>query len=99
VAMDRGLISREDLFLQTKFTFRDGQDHRVPYDPRASISEQVEHSFASSVSHLGVADIDSYVLHGPSSLVGLLEADWEAWRAMEALQADGRIRFLGISNA
>ena len=29
-----GLVVREDLFLQTKFTFRRGQDHRLPYDPR-----------------------------------------------------------------
>ena len=28
-----GLVARDDLFLQTKFTFRRGQDHRLPYDP------------------------------------------------------------------
>src|SRR4051812_28816837 len=37
-----GVASREDLFLQTKFTFRSGQDHRLPYDPDAPISVQVE---------------------------------------------------------
>jgi len=98
LAVDRGLISREDLFIQTKFTFRDGQDHRLPYDPRASVSKQVEQSFASSLSHLGVESIDSYVLHGPSTRFGLTAADWEAWQAMEALHADDRVRFLGISN-
>src|SRR4051795_274238 len=33
----RGGLARDDLFLQTKFTFRDGQDHRLPYDPDAPI--------------------------------------------------------------
>src|SRR6516162_4582061 len=32
-----GLATREELFLQTKFTFRGGQDHRLPYDPHAPI--------------------------------------------------------------
>ena len=27
-----GLVTRDDLFVQTKFTFRGGQDHRLPYD-------------------------------------------------------------------
>src|SRR5262245_34718050 len=36
----RGLVSRDDLFLQSKFTFQRGQDHRLPYDPRAPISIQ-----------------------------------------------------------
>src|SRR6185437_12221023 len=38
---------RDDLFIQTNFTFRPGQDHRLPYDPAAPISVQVEQSFAS----------------------------------------------------
>src|SRR5947207_5771084 len=43
-----GLVAREDLFLQTKFTFRRGQDDdRLPYDPQAPIMTQVEQSFAS----------------------------------------------------
>src|ERR1700679_1147712 len=36
-----GQLSRDDLFLQTKFTFRAGQDHRLPYDPKAPIPVQV----------------------------------------------------------
>ena len=31
--IESGLAARDDLFLQTKFTFRRGQDHRLPYDP------------------------------------------------------------------
>jgi diketogulonate reductase-like aldo/keto reductase len=97
-AVASGLVTRDDLFLQTKFTFRGGQDHRLPYDPRAPIATQVEQSFASSLEHLGTAVIDSYVLHGPTQRVGLAAADWQAWRAMEAIHDSGRARLLGVSN-
>jgi diketogulonate reductase-like aldo/keto reductase len=92
------VAARADLFLQTKFTFRGSQDHRLPYDPKAPIHMQVEQSFARSLEHLGSEWIDSYVLHGPSQRVGLGPADWEAWRAMEALHESGRVRLLGVSN-
>src|SRR6266851_2314883 len=45
-----GLVARDELFLQTKFTFRRVQDHRLPYDPQAPISVQVAQSFASSLA-------------------------------------------------
>ena len=97
-AVESGLVIRDDLFLQTKFTFRRGQDERLPYDPEAPIPTQVEQSFASSLEHLGAEVIDSYLLHGPSQRVGLAAADWEAWRAMEAIHDSGRARLLGVSN-
>jgi diketogulonate reductase-like aldo/keto reductase len=93
-----GLVVRDELFLQTKFTFRQGQDDRLPYDPQAPIPRQVEQSFASSLEHLRTDAIDSYVLHGPTQRVGLAPPDWEAWRAMEALHESGRARMLGVSN-
>lgn len=91
-------LARDDLFLQTKFTHVQGQDHRLPYDPAAPMARQVEQSFASSLQHLGVDHLDAYVLHGPSRADGLSDADWEAWRAMEDLQRAGRTRLIGISN-
>lgn len=97
-AIASGLVTRQDLFLQTKFTFQRGQDHRLPYDPKAAIAVQVEQSFASSLKHLGTDVIDSYVLHGPTQRTGLVADDWEAWRAMEAIQQSGRARLLGVSN-
>jgi diketogulonate reductase-like aldo/keto reductase len=97
-AIQSGTVSRDDLFLQTKFTFRSGQDHRLPYDPDAPISVQVEQSFASSLEHLGVEFIDSYVLHGPTSRTGLTRNDWDAWRAMESIHDSGGARLLGVSN-
>src|ERR1700733_3600957 len=44
-----GVVTRADLFLQTKFTYQDGQDHRLPYDPAASLSTQVAQSLAGSL--------------------------------------------------
>jgi diketogulonate reductase-like aldo/keto reductase len=97
-AIASGRVTRNDLFLQTKFTFWRGQDHRLPYDPDAPIATQVEQSLASSLEHLGVTSIDSYLLHGPTKQTGLTAADWDAWRTMEAIHDSGRIRLLGVSN-
>jgi len=97
-AIARAGIAREALFLQSKFTHIPGQDRRLPYDPGAPVRVQVEQSFASSLEHLGTTYLDSYVLHGPSTNVGLAEQDVEAWRAMEAIQASGRVKLIGISN-
>jgi diketogulonate reductase-like aldo/keto reductase len=96
--IQQGVVARADLFLQTKFTFQRGQDHRLPYDPKAAIGVQVEQSFASSLEHLGTTRIDSYILHGPTQRVGLTADDWAAWRAMEAIHDSGRARLLGVSN-
>jgi diketogulonate reductase-like aldo/keto reductase len=93
-----GFVTREQLFLQTKFTFQRGQDHRLPYDAAAPVATQVEQSFASSLAHLGTDSIDSYLLHGPTQRTGLAQADWAAWHAMEAIHDSGKVRWLGISN-
>lgn len=93
-----GTIRREDLFLQTKFTFVAGQDHRIPYDLKSSKATQVRQSFAASLKHLGVESLDSYVLHAPTSPLGMTKEDREAWAAMEDLQREGYTRFLGVSN-
>lgn len=93
-----GAVTRGDLFLQTKFTYQGGQDHRLPYDPGASLSVQVAQSLASSLEHLDTDYVDSYVLHGPSSGYGWTEIDAEVWEAMAKERDAGRTRFLGISN-
>lgn len=90
--------SRAELFLQSKYTYQRGQDHRLPYDPRAPIAAQLAQSFESSLAHFGTDYLDGYLLHGPSSSSGLTDADWEAWRAMEALANEARVRLIGISN-
>ncbi len=97
-ALANGEMAREDLFLQTKYTYVEGQDHRLPFDPSAAYSTQVRQSFESSLEHLGVDRLDSYVHHGPRTRHGLTDGDREAWRAMEELRRDGRVRLLGMSN-
>jgi diketogulonate reductase-like aldo/keto reductase len=97
-AIASGRCPRAELFLQTKFTYARGQDHRLPYDPNASLTQQVEQSFASSLGHLQTSYLDSYLLHGPASGFGITRADEEVWRAMEAIAQRGEARLLGVSN-
>ncbi|WP_447598623.1 aldo/keto reductase family protein [Nitrospira sp. Nam80] len=91
-------ITRDRLFLQTKFTPANGQDHRTPYDPSADLTTQVNQSFNSSLHHLHTDHVDAYVLHGPYQRWGLGKADREVWAAIEALYESGRTKMIGISN-
>lgn len=93
-AIADGVVRRDELFLQTKFTYAEGQDHRLPFDVSADPATQVRQSFASSLEHLQAETIDSYVLHGPSHRHGLSSRDREVWAAMEELP----VQSLGISN-
>jgi diketogulonate reductase-like aldo/keto reductase len=93
-----GVLTRADVFLQTKFTYQGGQDHRLPYDPAAPLATQVAQSMASSLQHLGADHVDSYVLHGPASGHGWSTTDAEAWAAMVRERDAGRTRLLGVSN-
>jgi diketogulonate reductase-like aldo/keto reductase len=93
-----GVATRADLFLQTKFTYQPGQDHRLPYDPAADLSTQVAQSMASSLEHLGTDHVDSYVLHGPASGHGWTDDDAEVWVAMVKERDAGRTRLLGVCN-
>jgi diketogulonate reductase-like aldo/keto reductase len=93
-----GELSREDFFLQTKWTHRRGQDHRLPYDEHADLPTQVQQSFRSSLQNLGTDSIDSYVLHGPTGENGMSDNDWQVWRAMEKLHDSGAAKALGASN-
>ncbi len=90
--------TRNDIFIQTKFTSVHGQDDRKPYNEFDSLTNQVKKSFASSLSHLQTDYIDSYILHGPSLSRGIIDADIEIWGAMEELVHEGKVKFLGISN-
>jgi diketogulonate reductase-like aldo/keto reductase len=91
-------VTRDRLFLQTKFTPTNGQDHRTPYDASAPLTTQVRQSFDSSLAHLHTAYLDSYVLHGPYQRQGLGAADWEVWAAIEGLYQSGKTKMIGISN-
>ncbi|KAI7363512.1 Aldo/keto reductase [Hortaea werneckii] len=96
-------LSRRDLYLQTKFTSVYGQDPtKMPYDPKASITDQVTASVASSLRNFGSLGeeahnpsyIDCLVLHSPFPSSSQTD---EAWRAMET-HVPNTVRTLGISN-
>jgi diketogulonate reductase-like aldo/keto reductase len=90
-------IKREDLFLQTKYTPVGGHDitKTLPYDPHDGISEQVKSSFQKSLSNLRTTYLDSYLLHSP---LDSFERTLEAWRVLIALQEEGKVRNIGLSN-
>jgi diketogulonate reductase-like aldo/keto reductase len=92
----RGVISRPELYLQTKFTSLSGQDpQRIPYDPKASLSEQVMQSFQVSLANLQTTYLDCLVLHSPLTNP---QQTMEVWRAMEKLVISDGVKQLGISN-
>jgi diketogulonate reductase-like aldo/keto reductase len=91
-----GALTRADLYLQTKFTPLSGQDPlKIPYDPKAPLSEQVAQSLAASLQNLRTTYLDCLILHSP---LANSKQTLEAWRAMESLVAGGGVRCLGISN-
>ena len=105
-AIKEGKIRRKDLYLQTKFTAVDGQDpSKMPYDPKSSLTDQVNSSIMSSLRNFNFADvtksddisepyIDTVVLHSP---MRSLEDTMEVWRSLEQY-VPNEIRHLGISN-
>lgn len=89
-------IRGRDVFTQTKYTYVESQDQRLPYDPAADYPTQVRQSFDSSLARLG--RIDSYLLHGPRTRSGLSRIDQQVWRTMEELHREGRVARIGVSN-
>ena len=89
-------LRREDLYIQTKFTPIPGQDpQRIPYDPNATLAQQVDQSFEVSRKNLRVDRLDALVLHSP---LPTLHQTLEVWHAMEELVDRGGVLRLGISN-
>ena len=89
-------LPRDSLYLQTKFTALPGQDpHRLPYDPKAPLTQQIGQSCALSLEHLGTDHLDCLLLHSP---LPTLEETLRAWRTLEQLVDDGKVKQLGISN-
>src|SRR6201990_226268 len=77
-------LDRSEVFLETKIWISD-----YGYD-------QTLHGFEKSAAKLGVEEIDLLILHQalPSDFARTLEA----YRALETLLADGKVRAIGVSN-
>lgn len=89
-------LSRDDIFLQTKYTPLGGHDpKRIPYDPAAPLEEQVRQSLARSLKNLHTSYIDSLVLHSP---LYPYENLLRVWNTMEDLVSSETVGHIGISN-
>ena len=93
-ARDLGL-TRNDFWLQTKYTSLNGQDvNSIPYDKNAPLDERVRQSLNESFKNLQTDYIDSIVMHGP-------EDSWEknliVWREFEKFVEKGMVGKIGIS--
>lgn len=89
-------LTRQDLWLQTKFTPIGGQDpERIPYDKDKPIDQQAEESLQVSLKNLKTDYLDSWVLH---SSPGSFEDLMKVWRVMERAVDDQQVLSIGISN-
>jgi diketogulonate reductase-like aldo/keto reductase len=89
-------LTRADLYLQTKFTSLSGQDpKRIPYDPKASLTDQISQSVAASLKNLQTDYLDCLLLHSPMPTMAQTQS---AWRTLESFVDSKTIRRLGISN-
>ena len=80
----RSGLDRSDVFIETKIWISD-----YGY-------EQTLHAFEKSAAKLGVEQIDLLLLHQP--LPTAFDSTVDAYKALEKLLADGRVRAIGISN-
>ncbi|NNN16366.1 MAG: aldo/keto reductase [Acidimicrobiaceae bacterium] len=77
-------LNRSEVFLETKIWISDyGYDETL-------------HGFEKSARKLGVDQIDLLILH--QALPSAFERTLEAYRALETLLADGKVRAIGVSN-
>ena len=77
-------LDRSEVFLETKIWINDyGYDETL-------------HGFEKSSRKLGVDQIDLLILH--QALPSAFDRTLEAYRALETLLADGKVRAIGVSN-
>ncbi|MEU3616466.1 aldo/keto reductase [Streptomyces sp. NPDC006872] len=83
-AIRASAVPRDDLFIETKIWISDyGYDETL-------------HGFDKSAAKLGVDQIDLLILH--QALPSDFDKTLAAYRALEKLLADGRVRAIGVSN-
>jgi len=83
-AVARSGVDRSDVFIETKIWISD-----YGY-------EQTLHGFDKSARKLGVDQIDLLILH--QALPSEFDKTRQAYRALETLLADGKVRAIGVSN-
>ena len=83
-AIRRSSIPRDEVFVETKVWITD-----FGYD-------QTLHAFDKSAGKLGLDTLDLFILH--QALPSRFDLTLEAYRALETLLADGRVRAIGVSN-
>jgi diketogulonate reductase-like aldo/keto reductase len=89
-------LTRQDLYLQSKFTPLSGQDlYTIPYDPAAELATQLQQSLQASLTNLQTEYLDCWVLHSP---VHPWHRLLQAWHTMENSVDTGLVKQLGISN-
>ena len=93
-----GVVTRADLFLQTKFTYQDGQDHRLPYDPDADLDARSPSRWRARSSTSGPTTSTATCCTGPPPATAGRADDAEVWAAMVRERDAGRTRLLGVSN-
>ena len=94
-SLGRGL-TRESLYLQTKFTPLSGHDPaRVPYARDAKLATQIRQSCSASLENLRTSYLDCLVLHSPLPTPA---RTLEAWSVLEELVKGGSVLGIGISN-
>jgi diketogulonate reductase-like aldo/keto reductase len=80
----RSGVSREEVFIETKVWISD-------YGYDATL-----HAFDKSIGKVGVERLDLLLLHQP--MPSRFDLTLDAYRALEKLLADGRVRAIGVSN-
>src|SRR4051794_22784525 len=83
-AIQRSGVDRDDVFIETKVWISD-----YGYD-------QTLHAFNKSAGKLGVDQIDFLILH--QALPGRFHLTIDAYRALQTLLGDGKVRAIGVSN-
>ena len=76
-------VPRDEMFITTKLT-----NSEQGYDKTLA-------AFDASMAKLGIDVLDLFLVHWPLPMFDLYV---DTWRAFEKLQADGRIRSIGVSN-
>lgn len=83
-AIRRSGLARDDVFIETKVWITD-----FGYDATL-------HAFDKAAGKLGVDCIDLFILH--QALPSEFDLTLDAYRALEQLYADGKVRAIGVSN-